>query len=382
MEKTKPERRSDLDWLRVLLILSVFLFHSGRAFLPIPWHINDSTGSSGMMYFAQFMLAWMLPTIFIISGASIWFSLGFQKAGRFLRGKVLRLLVPLVFGIFILSPHQVYIERLTNGQFSGSFIKWFPQYFEGVYGFGGNFATVGLHLWYLFFLFIFSLILLPLFLYLRSDKGRPVTKAFGSFLRIPGMIYILGLTLTVPMAFINPESFFGMREEFAGWNIIYYISVLFFGFMFFADKRIQEAIIRQRWVSLIAGIILYLMFRVFRISFRPSPFQLGWFHYVLSSWCLIMAILGFGMKCLTGTGRFIRYSNEGVLPFYILHQPVIVLIAFWVIQLQIPIVVKYIIIVILSFIAIIVLFEGIRRVGVLRFLFGMKVRRASASSQK
>ncbi|UCB45973.1 MAG: acyltransferase family protein [Spirochaetota bacterium] len=382
MEKSKPERRLDLDWLRVLLILSVFLFHSGRAFLPIPWHINDPVGSSGMIYFAQFMLAWMLPTIFIISGASIWYSLGFQKAGRFLRGKVLRLLVPLVFGIFILSPHQVYIERLTNGQVSGSFIKWFPQYFEGVYGFGGNFAIAGHHLWYLLFLFMFSLILLPLFLFLRSERGRPVTKSFGSFLRIPGMIYVLGLILTVPMAFINPESFFGMREGFADWNIIYYISVLFFGFMFFADKRIQESIMRQRWVSLIVGIVLYLLFRVFRFSFRPSPFQLGWFHYVLSSWCLIMAILGFGMKYLTGAGRFIRYANEGVLPFYVLHQPIIVLIAFWVIQLKIPIVMKFIIIVVLSFIAIIVLFEGIRRVGVLRFLFGMKVKRASASSQK
>jgi glucan biosynthesis protein C len=380
MEKTKPERRYDLDWLRVLLILSVFLFHSGRAFIPFPWHINDAASSPGMMVFSQFLLAWMLPTIFIISGASIWYSLGYQSAGRFLRGKVLRLLVPLVFGIFVLSPHQVYIERYTNGQFSEPFIQWFPHYFNGIYGFGGNFAIAGHHLWYLLFLFLFSLILLPLFKYLRSERGRPVTKAFGAFLSAPGMIYIVGLILTVPMAFISPENFFGMREGFADWNIVYYISILFFGFMFFADERIQKAIIRQRWVSLISGIVLYLLFRVFGITFRPSPFQLGWFHYVLSSWCLIIAILGFGMKHLTAAGRFIRYSNEAVLPFYVLHQPVIVLILFWIVRLNMPIIVKYCITVVLSFIAITALYEIIRQIGMLRFLFGMKVRKGSAGS--
>jgi hypothetical protein len=106
------------------------------------------------------------------------------------------------------------------------------------------------------------------------------------------------------------------------------------------------------------------------------------YHEVLRSWCFILAIFGFGMKHLKGTNRFLGYATEAVLPFYMLHQPVILLIGVWVVQLQIPIVVKYIIIVVLSFIAIIILYEGIRRVNILRFLFGMKVKRASASSQK
>jgi hypothetical protein len=88
------------------------------------------------------------------------------------------------------------------------------------------------------------------------------------------------------------------------------------------------------------------------------------------------------MKYLTATGRFLRYGTEAVLPFYMLHQPIILLIAFWVIQLQIPILVKYLIIVTLSFAGIMLLYEGIRRVGVLRFFFGMKQRRAVAKVQK
>ena len=378
----KPERRYDLDWMRVLLILLVFIFHSGRAFNPFPYHVEDTVKSMGAMQFQQFLLAWMLPMIFIISGAGIWYGLGYQKAGRFVRGKVLRLLVPFVFAIFVLSPLQVYLERLNHGQFSGSFFQWFPHYFEGVYGMeGGNFTVFGLHLWYLIVLFLYSLIFLPLFLLLRSKVGRPIVKGIGSFFKIPGLIYVMGLILALPMAYINPETILGMRG-FGDWNLVYYAIVLIFGFLCFADDRVQASIVRQRWISLILGIVLYLLYRVFHIIPKSSVLPLGSFHEVMASWCLVMGFLGFGMKYLRGTNGFLKYSSEAVLPFYILHQPVILVIAFWVVQLQLPVIAKYIIIVALSFVVIIGIYEVIKRVGVLRFLFGMKLRKAVAKVQE
>jgi len=382
MDKTKPQRRNDLDWLRVLLILSVFLYHSGRAFHQWDWHVKDVT-SPGFAFVLGFMEMWMLPAIFVVSAAGIWYSLGYQRAGRFIWSKVLRLLVPLVFGIFVLSPHQVYLERFTHGQFSGSFFQWFPHYFEGLYGLeeGGNFAFHGMHLWYLMLLFLYSLLLLPLFLLLRSKAGRPIVRGIGSFLKIPGLIYLLGLLLAVPMAYINPESVLGLRE-FAGWNMVYYIILLFFGYLIFADERIQQAIIKQRFVSPIVAIALIILLDS-GIFIKTQPTSVGpLFQYTLSSWCFILAILGLGMKYLTATGRFLRYATEAVLPFYMLHQPIILLIAFWVVHLQIPILVKYLIIVVLSFAGIMLLYEGIRRVGVLRFFFGMKRRRAVAKVQE
>jgi len=382
MDQRKPKRRNDLDWLRVLLILSVFLFHSGRAFHQWDWHVKDVT-SPGFATVLGFMEMWMLPAIFLVSAAAIWYSLGYQKAGRFIWGKVLRLFVPLVFGIFILSPHQVYLERFTHGQFFGSFFQWFPHYFEGLYGLeeGGNFAFHGMHLWYLMLLFMFSLLLLPLFLLLRSKVGRPIVRGIGSFLKIPGLIYLMGLLLAVPMAYINPESILGIRE-FAGWNMVYYIIILFFGYLIFADERIQQAIIKQRFVSLIVAIALYVMLN-WGLFIKTRINLVGWwFQYTVSSWCFVLTILGFGMKYLTATGRFLHYGTEAVLPFYMLHQPIILLIAFWVVQIQIPILVKYLIIAILSFAGIMLLYEGVRRVGVLRFFFGMKQRRAVAKVQE
>ncbi len=117
MEIAKPQPRCDLDWMRVLLILVVFLFHSGRPFHWGDWHVFDAT-SPDFATVLGFMEMRMLPAIFVVSAAAIWYSLGYQKAGRFIWRKVLRLLVPLLLGVFILSPHQVYLERFTHGQFS------------------------------------------------------------------------------------------------------------------------------------------------------------------------------------------------------------------------------------------------------------------------
>ncbi len=146
------------------------------------------------------------------------------------------------------------------------------------------------------------------------------------------MIYVLGLVLAIPMAFIDPQTFLGSRG-FGDWNLVYYAIVLIFGFICFADEQVQLSIIKQRCVSIIVGLVLYVMSRGFGITFKSSPYNLGWFHYVLSSWCLVIGLLGFGLKYLGGSGRFLKYSTEAVLPFYVLHQMVILLMAFWVVQL-------------------------------------------------
>ncbi len=115
MEQIKPQRRYDLDWLRVLLVFCVFLFHCGAFFTSWHWHLKNETLSPGMSLFGGFLLLWMLPSIFIVSAAGIWYSLEYQSPLKFIRGKVLRLFVPLVFDVFILSPHQQYFDRLTKG---------------------------------------------------------------------------------------------------------------------------------------------------------------------------------------------------------------------------------------------------------------------------
>ena len=108
--------------------------------------------------------------------------------------------MPLLFGIFVvIAPYQVYLERVHRGQFQGSFWSFYPHYFEGWYGIqeGGNFAWMGIHLWYLEVLFVFSLIALPLFLALRSHTGNRLVGALSATMKVPGTIFLLAIPIAV-----------------------------------------------------------------------------------------------------------------------------------------------------------------------------------------
>jgi glucan biosynthesis protein C len=174
---TQNTHRYDLDWLRVLAILSVFAFHTSRIFDLDDWSIKNATTYPSVHLWTNYPSHWMMPLIFVISGMSTFYALGTRSAGRFVKDRALRLLVPLLVGIFTHVMLQVYLERVSHGQFSGSFFAFIPHYFDGMYAFGGNFAWMGLYLWYLELLFVFSLLLLPLFRWIAADALHELTSA-------------------------------------------------------------------------------------------------------------------------------------------------------------------------------------------------------------
>lgn len=160
-------RRYDIDWLRVFATFTIFLFHCARFFDESDWQVKNNQLDLGMSIFVGIVSQWIMPLFFVLSASSTYYALNYRTDREYLEERFKRLVIPLLFGIFVLIPPQVYIERLSHSQFSGSFLQFFPHYFDGFYGFGGNFAWMGLHLWYLEILFIFSLLTLPVFRYLR-----------------------------------------------------------------------------------------------------------------------------------------------------------------------------------------------------------------------
>jgi len=176
------KRRYELDWLRVWAILIVFIYHSTRFFNLGDWHVKNVNTFVWVEIWNVFATRWMMPLFFIISGASLFYAIG--KSGgwwKFYADKFLRLMIPVLIASITHSVLQVYLERLTHGQFSGSFFSFLPEYFNGVY-FGidtpGNFAFHGMHLWYLFFLFLYGLICLKIcagFLFCWAWFYRPYT---------------------------------------------------------------------------------------------------------------------------------------------------------------------------------------------------------------
>jgi peptidoglycan/LPS O-acetylase OafA/YrhL len=380
MNTVTSGRRFELDWLRVWAILAVFLYHSTRFFNLGDWHVKNVDTYVWVEIWNVFATRWLMPLFFIISGASLFYAIG--KSGgwrRFYVDKFSRLMIPVVIGTVTHSILQVYLERLTHGQFAGSFYSFLPEYVNGVYlgiGMPGNFAFHGMHLWYLLFLFIYSLICYRLFVWLKGG-GQQILNRITSFFSSPGLMY-LGFPLPLlMMKVVIPQTVLDIGN--GGWGFLHYIWFLIAGFIIMSGKRLQLQIMSQRWISLVLGVGLSsaYLFQLFSPSRLVFPaWSTNWIHTALSffsAWSWLFAILGFGMRYLAFDRPLLRSANEGVMPFYILHQTVLLCIGYFVMTWEIHDAAKWAIVFSSSFFVIIALYlVFIRKFELLRFLFGMK----------
>jgi hypothetical protein len=393
---TRIDRLYFLDWLRVFGILLVFLHHCSKFFDYHTTVVFNTVRSPVLSAFREFNFLWMMPLFFIISGASVFLSLKPDKTGQFIKAKIRRLLIPLILiGTFIINPLYVYIERLFSGQTAGSFIRWYPHFFDGMYGFGGNFAPLGqgTYLWYLEFLFIYSLILLPLFT--RSKKlGMSYLSKLSIHFERPWALFFLFLPISAVAATFEFIGLGGVRVM-GGWDPISYLLFFSYGYLIFSNAQIRETIKKYSMIYLAVALILTALYLdshfgfnliipgVTRHDFLKNGALLplnhsGWtavqaFRGLLA-WCWIIGLLGLGRRFLNFNNKFLVYANEAVLPFYILHHTIIYIIGFYIIQWSSHIGTKYLIISVTSFTIIMAIYEIlIRRINLLHFLFGMKL---------
>ena len=121
-----------LDWLRVFAMASIFFFHNNRLFDNDSWHVNNAQTSEISTIFVEIFNLWMMPLFFVLSGAAVYFSLRRRSGKAFTKERALRIALPwIVLGMFVMSPPQVYLERLTQSGFTGSLFQFIPQYFDG-----------------------------------------------------------------------------------------------------------------------------------------------------------------------------------------------------------------------------------------------------------
>ena len=374
METRTVTRRHDLDWLRVLAILTIFIYHTMRFFNSEPWHIKNPTTYFVMDVLETILANWIMALIFTISGASLFYALGKGGVGKFTKDKVLRLVVPLVtMGMVIFGALQIYLDRLSHGEFSGSLFKFVPRYFQP-----DNFAWTGVHLWYLEVLFIFCLIFLPLFLWLKRGPGQRVLGRLGDLLASPGSIYLLALPTILCLILTDGESFLG-STEWGGGSILTHATFFLSGFLIISHAGLQKNIQRFRWLSLILVVVLLITLFGLMMAIGEPPSgsllaALGRALWGLWAWSWVLAILGFGMKHLNFNKPILSYANEAVLPFYILHHPALLSVGYFIVRWAIPDALKFVAIDIISFVIIIALYEFVvRRFNVIRFMFGVKL---------
>jgi len=388
------ERRYDIDWLRVVAMLAVFCVHCMGFFTPFDWHLKNTERSDFFVMPTAWLDLWMMPLFFLLSGFASWYSLKSRSGGKYLLDRVLRLLVPFyTVGAFVLLPPQFYIELVSHNRYAGTYWKLIPPYWDSYGSFRFRLDEPYLtnvwpgHLWFLQFLFLVSVLALPLLLYLRSESGQRLIARLAGWCHRRGGIFLF----LIPLVLVR----IGLRSHFHGehtWADLFYYAVFFLvGYCMAADKRFTQSYKRHGWVSLALGIAAWAAELVLILKLEyPYPGTETFsgmyvlFQIVMSianlSWVVFFLSMA---KYLNFNHKVLAYGNEALLPFYILHQTVILGVGWLIIPLDLPILPKFLIISTISFVLIMALYELlIRRINVLRFLFGMKPRKRGSKKKQ
>lgn len=378
---TSRPRLFFLDWLRVLAMFGVFFFHNSRFFDSlVDWHVKNATTNLAASVVVAFMSQWIMPLFFLIAGAGVYYALKTRRASQFTRERLLRLLIPFIFGMLVIVVPQAYFQALYQGyQLSQYNIFQIYALYLGTLPELNTF-----HLWFLLDLFVISIVSMPL-LITRRSSGESVVSKLAKTLDNPWVLLVLFvLSLTVVDILLNPTGAGGLGDRNGGFNIIGYLLFFIFGYLIFANPSIMETFKKLRWVMLCTGIVAMVIMFAFFLDDLANPgkhfgtamYDISQFLQALSTWGWLLAILGLGARYLYRDNKFISYANEAVLPFYILHQTIIISIGYYVIQWSTGVGIKYLIISVSSFISIMLIYEIlVRRINVFRFLFGMRWQR-------
>ncbi|MFP7298182.1 acyltransferase family protein [Neobacillus niacini] len=359
------KRQYDLDWIRVIATLAVFIYHCFMFFNPWAWHVkNNETDPTYITALSLFMSGWLMPSFFVVSGINSYYTLQKRSGRQYIKERVSRLGVPLLFGIMILTPPQIYMERVSHGQYSGSFFSWYPHYFDGVYlGIGGpgNFAFVGLHLWYLLVLLIFSLITLPFFLKIKPNISRELT---------PFHLFVLSIPLIIITILIDVVNL-------GGWDISFYLAIFLYGYIFFTKSTFKSVVQRLLPATMTISILTTVFFVFGFMTGMPS--DNGGLSILLACvkaincWSWLLVIFALADKKLSNPNKWLNYGSKVSMPFYVIHQPIIVTLGFLISDWEWSISVKLIFLLVTAFIMIIVFYHYIiSRFSFIQILFGMK----------
>lgn len=336
-----------VDALRVDAIVLVFVIHVCEVFNPWDeWHITNAQRSRVLGEVVVLMAPWIMPLVMLLAGVSAWYALPKRDNATYFRERSRRILAPLVAGTLVLVPVQVWLERRRQGQFSGSLVAFYPHFFQGIYP-TGNFSWH--HLWFLGHLYLYSLLALPLFRYLQRPAGRRVLDALGDVASLRGGVVWLALPLVLERTLLwglFPERHM-LTSDWSNHALLFVAYV--YGFVFAASPTLRAAI-DARWpqalaaalagtAALMAGAWLGLIPARLALPYERS-YVAFWILYGSCAWAWMVALLGIGHRYLDGTQPLLRSAQGSAYWWYVLHQPVIVVIAYVVVQWHVPLAVK------------------------------------------
>jgi len=329
-----------IDWLRAAAVVGVVVYHSLLPFGTSEWHINNAE-RSGLLTTALLVFeTFGIGLLFLLAGASARFALRRRSPRAFLLERGRRILVPFVVGTLLLTPPTMYLAAVHNGSTSESFPTFLMTWPAGAFnwaletGFSPRLFSVGFHLWFLGYLFAFSALGLPVFKFLSSVRGRAFLEALGRAARWPGATLSFALPIVLPPLVLLALA----PEEFDWWQFGWYGAYFLVGYVLYGDDRLIAAarrdVIPALFVALatLAG-LLVLDFNGWVASHEgvgyvyDATYLLMVVLYAVGGWAWTLVMLNVGLRLRVLHRPLPRAVGEAVLPLYILHQPIVLLVS-------------------------------------------------------
>jgi len=360
------ERRYDIDWIRVIVFDILIVYHVGMFFVDWGWHIKNDVIVDWIKTPMLFINQWRIPILFVVSGMGTRFAFSYRSGGLYAKERFTRLFIPLVFGMLVIVPPQVYYERLTQGLDYTSYLNFYPHYFNGIYP-DGNFSWH--HLWFLPYLLIMSLLATPIFLSLRKEGNTIVSLCRKAITTTPFLLYLAVIPLFLIELLLHDK--YPITHALVGdwYALLFYFILFVIGYILICcSSAFWDAVLKIRYATLGLGIASYVIFRNLEVSGATHDFL-----KVLNMWSWILAIFGFAAKYLNHESATIKYRNKAVYPFYILHQTITLICGYYLINTPIHYGWKMFIMVVVTFVGSWLIYEFIiLRVPFIQPLFGVK----------
>jgi len=379
-------RRHDIDALRALAFALLILYHWGMLYVggqDWDWHLKSAYQSAWLQLPMLAVNRWRMDLIFIISGLSVHFLLRGTSPGRFVALRTWRLLLPLAFAMLVVVPIQPYAEGVANGAVQPGFLAFLARYYTGApwpedafagweHGFTWN------HCWYLAYLWCYTLVFAALLPMLRR-LPNPFAHLRGAWLLVVPAVPLMAYTF-----WLQPH-FDETGDLIHDWyrHAVYFTAFLYGWWLGTATTAWSE-LVRLRRVALAGAVGLYAFYAgcVFLLPDDVPGWLQGsvWLLRNLYIWWMLCAILGYARTYLDRPFRWLPWANDAVYPWYVLHQSLIVGIAYWMLPMHLGPVVEPALVLLGTVAGCALLHALIRRNAVLRPLFGLKRQPRAAST--
>lgn len=356
-------RKYHVDWLRNLAILFLFPYHTARVFDDYsPFYVKGATNSfsTAIIHIAY----WFMPLLFLLAGMSSHYALQKRSARAYAEERMTRLFIPFVFGcLFIVPPQSFFAERFHR-DYHGDYLEYLWRYFTDFSQwseYAGGLTPA--HLWFIAFLVVISLGLLPLMRAIVTRRYSP------TWLQHP-------LALLTPFAGLAALA---MLPDIAGKNIFVFAGYFLLGFLIATNDTITDTIAKHRLSYLAVTVVgtVGILAESFTIGRQEGVTDTIWHHLV--HWAALLAILGYGKRYLDRKSRAMDYFTPAAFPVYIVHQTFLIIIGYHILQLTDSGAIAYPLIMLSTFIASLATYELIRRIRPLRPLLGLGPVRAATS---